>query len=210
MRYMGGKFRLRKPICKILNGLIKDYDIKTYVEPFVGGCNIVPFIECENRIASDISLPLISMYEALQNGWTPPDFVSEEEYKAARLLDDTNPLKAFIGYGCSWGGDYFHGYARRNDGGKRIDSLEAKISLIKLNLQGIDFLCCKYEMISVLSFLCYGDNALYYCDPPYRNTTKYKFDFNHDEFYEWARRVSKHNIVVISEYNMPEDFICVL
>lgn len=46
--------------------------------------------------------------------------------------------------------------------------------------------------------------------PPYKNTTKYKVvDFPYDEFYEWCREMSKDNIVLISEYSMPNDFKCI-
>lgn len=49
-----------------------------------------------------------------------------------------------------------------------------------------------------------------YCDPPYKSTTKYSTgDFDHETFYEWVRMMSKDNIVLISEYNMPDDFECI-
>ena len=55
---------------------------------------------------------------------------------------------------------------------------------------------------------------LYYCDPPYRDTMGYekgnKNTFNHDEFYDHCRlKVKEGNIVLISEYYMPEDFVCI-
>ena len=41
-------------------------------------------------------------------------------------------------------------------------------------------------------------------------TTKYKDDFNHDEFWDWCRLMSmEHNKVYVSEYNAPDDFKCV-
>lgn len=52
-------------------------------------------------------------------------------------------------------------------------------------------------------------NAVIYCDPPYANTTKYKDDFNHDEYWNWVRKMSKNNIVLCSEYNAPDDFDCI-
>ena len=49
-----------------------------------------------------------------------------------------------------------------------------------------------------------------YCDPPYRGTAKYKTEeFPYEEFYNWCREMSRDNIVLISEYNMPEDFECI-
>lgn len=53
-------------------------------------------------------------------------------------------------------------------------------------------------------------NAVIYCDPPYQNTTKYSTrDFNYREFWQWCRDMSKDNIVLISEYNAPNDFECI-
>ena len=49
-----------------------------------------------------------------------------------------------------------------------------------------------------------------YCDPPYKGATKYSTkEFPYDEFYNWCREMSKDNVVLISEYNMPEDFKCI-
>ena len=48
---------------------------------------------------------------------------------------------------------------------------------------------------------------VFYCDPPYRDTTTYKTEqFPYDEFYDWCRELSKNNTVLISEYSMPNDF----
>lgn len=53
-------------------------------------------------------------------------------------------------------------------------------------------------------------NAVIYCDPPYRGTTtKYKDGIDYEDFYNWCRCMSEHNTVLISEYNMPEDFKCI-
>ena len=52
-------------------------------------------------------------------------------------------------------------------------------------------------------------NTLIYCDIPYENTTDYNSEFNHHDFWEWARNMSKNNIVVISELQAPNDFICI-
>ena len=45
---------------------------------------------------------------------------------------------------------------------------------------------------------------------PYKSTTKYKDDFNHDKFYAWCREKRKEgHTIFVSEYWMPEDFKCV-
>ena len=48
--------------------------------------------------------------------------------------------------------------------------------------------------------------ATVYCDPPYANTTGYIDDFDHERFYRWLR--SMEFPVFVSEYSMPDDFIC--
>ena len=55
------------------------------------------------------------------------------------------------------------------------------------------------------------EKALIYCDPPYKDTKQYGTSkgFNHDEFWQWVRDMSKNNIVVVSEQQAPEDFKCI-
>lgn len=51
-------------------------------------------------------------------------------------------------------------------------------------------------------------DSIIYLDPPYENTRRiYKYsELNYDEFYSWCKTMSKDNIVLISGYNMPDDF----
>lgn len=62
-----------------------------------------------------------------------------------------------------------------------------------------DFHAKSYEEIEI------PENALIYCDPPYINTKGYGVDFDHARFYDWCRE--QKELVLISEYTMPEDFI---
>lgn len=45
-----------------------------------------------------------------------------------------------------------------------------------------------------------------YCDIPYRSRTKYQREFNHDEFWSWAEKHSKDNIVLVSELQAPDNW----
>jgi len=50
-------------------------------------------------------------------------------------------------------------------------------------------------------------NAVVYCDPPYAWTAEYaEWWFNHEEFWEYIRKLSRTNKVFISEYTAPDDF----
>ena len=51
------------------------------------------------------------------------------------------------------------------------------------------------------------ENSVIYCDPPYKDTDKYRVDFNYANFYEWCKK--QKQLTIISEYNMPDDFICI-
>lgn len=59
MKYMGSKSRIKKHIVPILQNLIDTNGIETYIEPFVGGANIIDSIDCPNRIGGDLHDKLI-------------------------------------------------------------------------------------------------------------------------------------------------------
>ena len=78
-----------------------------------------------------------------------------------------------------------------------LERLERLQSLERLErLQSLD-----YRRVRIKS------NSVIYCDPPYKNTSKYTIDFNHNDFYSWCNK--QKQLVIISEYKMPENFICI-
>ena len=202
MRYLGGKSKIRKQIASFLESARKPEQI--YFEPFVGGAWVLQEMSGK-RIASDGNKALIAMYRALQNGWVPSETITEEEYQS--LKKDTNPhngMRAFAGFGCSHSGKWFGGFARsstRNYCGNARNSLLKQLPKIK-DVQFIDGLFHEHK----------PEGMLVYCDPPYQGTTQYGAfsGFDHELFWQIMRGWSKNNIVVISEYNAPDDFKCVL
>ena len=107
----------------------------------------------------------------------------------------------------SYGGKWFGGY-RRDKVGKRNYSLEAYNNTVKQipNLKNIQFKEYDFRELPLNKI----KNYVIYCDIPYKDTTKYSTGgFPYEEFYEWVKKVSKDNIVLISEYNMPEEFTCI-
>jgi len=114
-----------------------------------------------------------------------------------------------VGFCASFGAKYFGGYARDSkddNSGKwsagAIKNLKKQIPNIKdVKFKNISFLDLPLDKIK---------NYVIYCDIPYKDTTKYSTGgFPYEEFYEWVKEASKNNIVLISEYNMPEEFICI-
>lgn len=98
----------------------------------------------------------------------------------------------------------FGGYARNKTG--RNYCLNAHNSILKqLNeIRDIKFDCKDYKELEF-------DGCLIYCDPPYKDTTKYPIigEFNTEEFWNVMRNWSKNNTVIISEYEAPYDFECI-
>lgn len=78
---------------------------------------------------------------------------------------------------------------------ERLQSLESLQSLERLKLSRKDY-----------SDVAIPPGATVYCDPPYANTSGYIDDFDHERFYRWLR--SMEFPVFVSEYSMPDDFIC--
>lgn len=194
---------------------IDDNNIKTFIDPFCGGANIVDKINCKTRIASDYNEDLIALLKYVQRDndlSIAPSDCNFEHYKDVRANKTTDKYSqeyiALIGYCASYGGRYFDGgYGRDSKGGRSIynERLE-NIREQAPYLEGIIFSCCDYKY-----YLNQGiKNALFYLDPPYKGTKQYsKQQINYDEFYDFCRELSKDNVVVISEYNMPDDFECI-
>lgn len=199
MRYFGGKARIGKQIAEYLKSIRKDN--QDYIEPFVGGGWVVSLMD-GNRYGYDKHPYLISMYEELQKGWLPPTELSEEEYKRIQNNQDENPhLTGFVGFGCSFAGKWFGGYARSADRNYCLNAHNSILRKMK-TMQDVKFDCKDYRELN-------PKGALIYCDPPYQGTTQYGKvvgDFNTDEFWDKVREWSKDNTVVVSEYNAPDDF----
>jgi DNA adenine methylase len=205
MQYMGGKARISKWVSSVLNDLIHKYNIKRYIEPFCGSCNVTSKVVCETRIASDISDPLIRMWKNLQEGMELPDSISEDEYHAIKN-DYYHKLHGFVGFGCSFSGRFYEGYARCKSG--RNYCLNAKNTTLKKlkTLGDVIFDCADYS--EVLRKYITSEGSLVYCDIPYKNTKGYGVHFDHDEFYDFIRLLSAEgHIIIVSEYlhNVPQD-----
>ena len=60
MWYVGSKNRLSKELVPIIQNYINK-DTKMYIEPFVGGANMIDKIQCNKRIGCDIHKQLIEL-----------------------------------------------------------------------------------------------------------------------------------------------------
>jgi DNA adenine methylase len=204
MKYMGSKARHAKELLPII--LANRTEDQWYVEPFVGGANMIDKVD-GNRIGADFNEYLVEMWKSVSNGWMPPDTFEETEYSSVRMNKENynKALVAYVGFALSYSGKWFGGWCR--DGvGKRNYVEESYKNACKQfpELIGVDFRHSSYQYLTI------PDNSIIYCDPPYKDTTKYKDSFDHEPFYEWCRQKHREgHQVFVSEYQMPDDFICV-
>lgn len=200
---MGSKRRLAKYILPII---LKDRKPdQWFVEPFAGGCNITERVTGP-RIANDINYYVMATFrEAVSFGWTPPNEIPELFYKEIKDNKSKFPaeLVGFVGITCSFGSRFFEGYARNNRGTDYAQ--EGHNSLIKQvpKLANVVFRSQDYKGLYL------PDSSIIYCDPPYKGRKGYR-DFDHDEFWQWARdRGAEGHQVFVSEYQAPDDFECI-
>lgn len=215
MKYMGSKSRIKKNIIPILQELINENNIMTYIEPFVGGANVIDSIQCDIRIGGDKSEQLIELLKYVRDGGELPLEVTKYLYDDVRSNKNTDKYEKWyvgaIGFLASYNGRYFDGgYAKTiisKTGVVRNYYDEAKRNLEKQgkDLKGIDFRYGDYKQFS------YAKNALIYCDIPYEGTKQFATSkgFNYSEFWEWVRKMSNDNIVVVAEHDAPNDFKCI-
>ena len=183
-----------------------------YIEPFVGGANMIDKIQCNKKIGSDLHKQLIELLKyARDYSELIPEVILEDTYKEVK--DNKNKYEdwyvGLVGFTAGFGAKYFGGYARNSKNDTTGDKSATAIRTLKKqapNLKGIEFYNCSFLDLPKDKI----NNCVIYCDPPYRNTTKYKTEeFPYEEFYQWCRDMSKNNTVLISEYNMPDDFTCI-
>lgn len=214
--YNGGKQR----IGKILSSIIAeesldiedeyDFTIKGYCEPFCGMLGVYQHIPelFDNHTpklkykAGDINKSVIKMWEKSQKGWIPPSLVSEKEFNRLKKSRDS-AIRGYVGHQYSYGGQFFEGYAPKY--GKTKDSSVAseRVCNIAKKLKNVIFKEGIYTQYSKLK------GYIIYCDPPYPNTyyKHYgKVNFDHNDFWNWCRKMSKDNIVFVSSYTAPKDF----
>jgi len=209
MKYMGSKDKYAKYLLPYI--LADRKPSQYYVEPFVGGCNMIDKVS-GNRIGSDCNMYLIAMWQNLQAGWLPPQEITREIYNRARVAyndkcEEQANYIGYIGFNGSYGGRFFDGgYAGITTdkyGKQRNYPLEAYNNVIKQlpKLADVKFIHSDYRQLQIPA------NSLIYCDWPYENTKKYSMNFDHESKWDWLReQKEKGHTVFASEYSAPSDF----
>ena len=209
MRYVGSKNRISKYLVPIIQNCITG-KCNGYIEPFVGGANIIDKIKCDNKIGYDINPYLIALlnHVKLTTDDIPEEITKEHYYDVKNNQSNYDEwYVGLIGFCGSFSSKFWGGYASHgnNPKYKKTPFNQSINNIIKqsVNLKDIKFECKDYKELDNLS------GYVIYCDSPYKNTTGYNSAFNHAHYYKWLRKISLENIVLISEYEMPDDFECI-
>jgi DNA adenine methylase len=235
MVYLGAKTKLWDSLKPVILEHVEEATF--YWEPFAGGMNCITHVpNTLQRIASDIDIFVIRLWQGLKRGWVPPYTIcSREEYARCRfinneiargLLDPSSVEEHDLFLIACW--RYLASFsARPYEGWNGLQArdyyTELRNNLMKHfarsnDLQSIYMLSGDYRSISntLLTWYRFGLNkarrGIIYCDIPYYQTKPYKNyeSFDHVSFWQWAREVrNMGHWLYISEYQVPEDFTCV-
>lgn len=215
MMYLGGKAMIAPKLVAVINRTVGAR--RPCWEPFMGGAGMTEELAKTRRgLASDAHPALMAMWIAVRNGWRPPHQLSREDYERAKMLPDSDPLKAFAGFPMSYGASYFSAFAKDV---AKVDTRwvpgrvrpyrvvirnrvrEARRSVINSatafrhwELAHLDFF--DREPAQMDSFI--------YADPPYEGTAGYSLGaFPHARFWKRCQEWARHVPVLVSEYSCP-------
>ena len=212
---MGGKYRQSRAIVECLRPYAEDGF--TYAEPFCGGmwsaARVCRDLRPGRVILSDINKSLMLLWDrVLREGtdWLPTDPQEIEDnyqhYRRERSEDD--PLTAWYGIACSFGGKWFAGLCRdyrsrvrpNNRYEESRNSTARKAGALRPYRPELSY--GEYRGLFI------PDGAVVYCDPPYEGRTKgHRFDtFDYGEFWQWVRDLSARCTVFTSCFDAPDDF----
>jgi site-specific DNA-adenine methylase len=220
MRYTGSKNRSGQEIAEILQEYIKKYKLKGYIEPFAGSLGVLKHMTGKSGpnnnpipcYAFDGCQDMIMLWSAVKSGRFKNPNIDEEEWTKLKYSKRSSAKKAFAGFGLSFGGQWFQGYApkyAKDQTGQSTDAVKyyndmTYNSLIKTKplIQDVTFEHRDYKdhpkMIEKGGFLIY-------CDPPYATSSHIKrfgstFDYDPEEFWSVAKKWTSYgNVVIVSE-----------
>lgn len=190
MRYQGGKSRISAQIAR----LISARGGACFVSLFCGSCAVESKVQGFSRkILNDKHAYLIAMLRGVQNGYELPELITPDQYQLIKAHKDWDPVLAgFVGFGCSFGGKWFGGYARNATG-------------TNYALQNAEFVCGDYRHLGI------PPGSVIYADPPYNNTTGYGGEvFDTAEFWRAMQLLADTgHAVFVSEQEAPPGIVCV-
>ena len=205
MKYVGSKNLIARDILGVMLPYRKPGQY--WVEPFVGGANIIDKVKDGPKIGADANKYLIALLKRMQQPGFEAPIINEMQYKQIKenpqIYEDW--LVAYCGFCLSRNGVWFSQYAGLYK--KRNSTIEAKRNLEAQchKIRDVFFVCSDYRCLDI------PDKSIVYCDPPYESTlqpySKRKFDSV--AFWSWCRIMATRHTLFISEFNAPDDFKCI-
>lgn len=198
MQIAGGKARIAKRIAAIVN---EERGERELWEPFMGGLWATAALGGRVR-AGDAHPALANLYNGVRTGTLIlPGEVTREDYEAAKVLPNDSGLRAFVGFGCSWGGKFFGGYA----GG--LNGVLTYPQLAKRNVERHVYSLPLATFDRASFFERQPEpGVIGYLDPPYAGTTPYAGvePWQPDRFIARVREwVEVGSVMYVSEYDFP-------
>lgn len=202
MRYVGGKTRVSKWVAEQIAAAKGERT--HYLEPFVGSGAVFERVATTfvTSAAGDAHTDLMMMWQALVDGWDPPEHVSRDEYAALKLAEPS-ALRGIVGFGASFSGKWFGGYVdsvydKHHDRMTKPYLQAARRSVLKtaVSMKSSDLRCCGYADWEP------DANTVVYCDPPYAGTLGYSgtSKFDSAAFFATAAKWADNGaLVIISE-----------
>jgi DNA adenine methylase len=196
MQYVGGKARVSGR--QVIAAILADTDARAvWWEPFVGGGNVMEKAapHFAQSFGTDLHPDLILLWQHVTAGGEVPDTITRDEYAALRRADPSW-LRGLAGFGASFSGKWFGGYADTRVGA----------SCRAVRRQGAVFAASgtRFAQGSYDTFVP-TPGCVVYCDPPYSGTTGYSTGaFDHAHYYrtlQWWARLGAH--VYGTEYVLP-------
>lgn len=212
MRYVGGKSKIARNIASVI--LENTSNRSLYLEPFIGGGSVLARIapHFAQSLAGDAHEDLILMWQAAINGWVPEP-TTYERYQELRYSRIPSAERGFAGFGGSFGGRWFEGFARGGFNGNTPRNHQAESSRAVARIaEAVSGVGTSFECRDYRSWELNDGGHVVYCDPPYAGSLHdYKTGaFDTEEFWDYAARWSKSgNDVFVSEYVAPPGWVSV-
>lgn len=203
MVYQGSKNKLAKYLKPIIESYLKP-DM-SYVEPFVGGANLIDKIKWDKKVGYDINPYLIALHNQAQHFTLSVIDVSKDLYYNVKEHKQQYEkwFVGYVGFLCSYGGAFFNGYSfktsKRNYIEERLNNLTKQSQ--SMYYKNIQFECADFKDLNIT-------NSVIYLDPPYKGTKSYNtgMKFNHNELWEKCKYWNQYNnIILLSEIEAPDD-----
>ena len=207
MLYRGNKRRIAREVLSFMPRA------NYFIEPFVGGGGMTMYAvesgKFKEFLCSDINDLVIDYFLSLQSGWFPDEHYSREQFNEMKVLHKNKDYSKYskaeictVGFSCAFLCKFLSSY-RSSGNSYKYPYTNAEKDLKFVN--ACNFRCCSYKEIEIPEKRC-----VIYCDPPYQSVLGYPTGaFDHEEFYEWAKEMSKDHYVYVSEENMPAGWKCI-